>query len=155
MLRVIARVAVRRAQRSLSSALQGRAAEARTLANSLLREEQWASAVAPLVAIRAVEGPGSGAWRRATTELALCLQAQHRTEEAGRMYEAALADEGERGWEGAAVALLNYAELRGAQERWAEAEGLARRGLALLEARVGAGGAEAATAGAARSNVAT
>ena len=35
-------------------------------------------------------------------------------------------------WPGAGAALLNYAELRAGQERWAEAEGLGKRGLAAL-----------------------
>jgi tetratricopeptide (TPR) repeat protein len=152
-MRLVGRLVVRRAQRSASSALQGRAAEARALANSFLREEQWLSAVAPLEAIRAAEGVGSDGWRRASAELALCLQSQNRAEEAGKLYDAALHEEG--GWDGAAVALLNYAELRGTQERWPEAEGLARRGLALLESKADQGGARTATAGAARSNVAT
>jgi hypothetical protein len=85
----------------------------------------------------------SEAHRRASTELALCYQSQTRESEAAALYEAAVDS---APWKGQAVALLNYAELRGAQERWAEAEGLASRAVSLLAE------SETATLGAAYAN---
>jgi hypothetical protein len=60
------------------------------------------------------------------------LQSQNRSDEAGKLYESALNSEGtEDNADETTISLLNFAELRGSQERWAEAEGLARRALAL------------------------
>lgn len=121
--------------RSLSSkvaAPPSRMHEMRQLANKLIGEEQWQSAIGPLEALRVTTTPQGGEWRRATTELAFCMQAQNRPDDAAKLYETALGETAEP-WAGAAVALLNYAELRAQQERYDEAEGLATRAIAAFK----------------------
>lgn len=88
-----------------------------------------------MTALLALESAGSAQERRARAQLAFCLQSGRRSDEAVREYETALDGDTSDSWEGAAVALLNYAELRAAQERWPEAEGLAKRALRLLSER--------------------
>jgi len=76
-----------------------------------------------------VEEPGSDDYRRVLSELALCKQSQMRFKEAVADYEACFEGAHGESWNGANVALMNYAELQASQEQWALAESLARKAL--------------------------